>query len=312
MKRPHTHPYHLPHEEIASFIDGTVGEIDKARIRVHLQNCTDCLESYRYAVRYGGAQEGMPADDTPSAEALSAAKAIAERNQRQRLPVGRPRRRRLPRLNPVGRMVFSTAAVAVFVVAVFWLRPGPAGDAFDPFSEGLAPVTRAMISASERNPLVLPGVENDLGERPATLRSGPAPITLRLDNSLSVLAVAYNDESVSSDEAQWLIGGYLATGQIENARVYIANARARYAEDTDLLVLEGILAYNDNDLEVARGIFETALRRDSENVVAAFNLAVVASEMGDARAGSLFERVMKLAPGSSLAGRAEAYLSETQ
>lgn len=311
MKRPHTHPYHLPQEEIASFIDGTVGEIDKARIRVHLQSCADCLESYRYAVRYRGAHDGMPADDTPSAEALSAARTIAERNQRQGLTVGRPRWRRLPRLNPVGRVVFSTTAAAVFVAAAFSLRPGPSGDAFDPYSEGLAPVTRAMITASERNPLVLPGVENDLGPTPATLRSGPAPITRRLDNSLSVLAVAYNDESVSSDEAQWLIGGYLATGQIENARVYIANARVRYAEDSDLVILEGILAYNDNDLEVARGIFETVLKRDSENVVAVFNLAVVVSEMSDARAGSLFERVIKLAPGSSLAGRAEAYLSET-
>lgn len=306
MKRPHTHPYHLPHEEIATFIDGTVGEIDKARIRVHLQSCADCREAYRYAVRFRGSHDGLPVDESPSAEVVAAAKAIAERSPRQRRRANRDRRR-TPRLNPAGRAVVAAAVVAVFVAAVLWLRPIPA--MFDPYSVELAPVTRAMITASERNPLVLPGVENDIDPSPATLRSGPAPISRELDNSLSVLAVAYNGESISKHEVQWLIAGYLATGQLENARVYITNARARYDNDTDLMILEGVLAYNDSDLERALGMFEAVLERNPGDVVAVFNLAVVASEMDDERAKSMFERVLDLAPGSPLARRARTMLS---
>lgn len=311
MRKSHTHPYHLSHEEIASFIEGSTGEVQGARIQVHLQSCDDCLEAYRYAVRYRGMYDGSPATDAPSKQAIRAAKAIAERDFRRDEFERRGKLRWISGLNPTGRWALSAAVVALFVASVFWLRPLSTDGGFDPLSEALSPVTRAMVTASERNPLVLPGVEFEIGPAPEVLRSGPAAINGALDDALSELAVSYNDGALSNDETQWLIGGYLATGQVENARVYITNALARHPQDLDLLVLRGILAYMDNDLARAREMFEVAVGKDSDNVVAAFNLAVVEEELGQAAAARrLYRRVSTGAPGSTLANRAEAALSK--
>jgi hypothetical protein len=310
MKRSRAKVYHASHEEIASFIEGSTGEIDTMRIRAHLQSCDRCLDAYRYAVRYRGMHDDLPASDAPSREAVRAAKAIAQRDYLRDNYDRRGKRRWIANLTPAGRVAFSAAAVAVFAAAVFWLRPFALGDGFDPYSQELTPVTTAMVTASERGQLVLPGVENDLGSAPATVRSGVARITRPLDNALAKLAVAYNDGALASEEAQWLIGGYLATGQTENARVYIEDAHGRYPDDRDLLVLEGMLAFGQDDLERAAELFESVLQEEPDNVVAAFNLAVVKMESeDDAAARELFERVRDLAPESPLAARAGAALA---
>jgi tetratricopeptide (TPR) repeat protein len=311
MKRPHAQEYHSSHEEIASFIEGSTGEIDTMRIRAHLQSCDRCLEAYHYAVRYRGMHDDLPADDAPSREAVRAAKAIAQRDYLRDNLDRRGKRRWIATLTPAGRVAFSAAAVAVFAAAVLWLRPIAMGEDFDPYSQELTPVTAAMVTASERGQLVLPGVEGSLGSAPATVRSGPAQITRRLDNALAKLAIAYNDGDLESDEAQWLIGGYLATGQLENARVYLEDARGRYPDDRDLVVLEGLLAFGRDDLDGAAGHFESVLREEPGNAVAAFNLAVVKMESGSTtEARELLERVQNLVPDDSpLAARAGTALA---
>jgi tetratricopeptide (TPR) repeat protein len=313
MRTLPTRTYHASHEEIASFIAGSIGEIDRARVRVHLECCEGCREAYRYAVRYRGMHNGVPADDAPSIQALRAAKAIAERDYLRTNANRRGTRRWVAGLGPAGRAVLTAAVVVVFVLAVVWLRPISMDGDFDLHSEALFPITDAMVTASQRNPLVLPGVQQELGVVPATLRSGPVTVTRRLDNSLSRLALAYNAGSLSGDEAQWLIGGYVATGQIANARIFIEDARERYPEDTDLVVLEGILAYGADDLERAAALFESVLEEDEGDAVAAFNLAVVKEEAGETSdARDWFERVRDLASGSPLAARAEAALTGIQ
>lgn len=313
MRNSHTRAYHPTDEEIASFIEGSVGEIDGARIRVHLECCDRCLEAYHYAVRYRVVHKDMPVEDAPTVQALRAAKAIVERDYRRKNFDRRGRRRWVGNLSPAGRAILSASVVVVFVLAVVWLRPISVGSGFDPYSDSLAPITRVMVTASQRNPLVMPGVENALGPAPATLRSGPVPITPQLDNSLSRLALAYNSGSLTSDEVQWLVGGYLATGQNENARIFVADARRRYPKDVDLVVLEGLVAYSGDDLERAAGLFEEVLGEDAGHAVAAFNLAVVKRETGrEAESREWFERVQNVAPGSPLAERAIAALSSVR
>jgi tetratricopeptide (TPR) repeat protein len=154
-------------------------------------------------------------------------------------------------------------------------------------------------------------VEECLAPEHPVLRSGPATITRTLDHALSKLAIAYNDGSLTKHKTQWLIGGYLATGQIENARVYITDARERFPDDPDFKILDGVLAYSDGDLDRAAGLFEAALEKDADNVAVVFDLAVVESERGNAeKARELFERVRRIAPGSPMAIRAEAKTSE--
>jgi len=310
MSQSENNNYHPSYEEIASFIEGSMGEIDEARIRVHLDCCDGCLETYRYAVRFTGTNEGLSLGDSPGKEAVRTAKAVAERQYKHKHFDRRRKRRWLSGLTPAGRTLVATAIVAVFVVAVVWLRPMPGGG-FDPYSDSMVQVTDALVTASERNPLVIPGVESEISSAPATVRSGPAPVTPSLDNTLSTLATRYNEGKVSADEAQWLIGGYLATGQLENARVYLEDAVTRYPGDPDIRVLEGMLAWSGNDVERAIDRFESALREDNIHLTATFNLATVKMETGDVdTARQLFERVIQMAPDSPLAVRAKTGLSK--
>ena len=311
MKNPHEQAYHLSHEEIASFAEGTTGEIDSLRVRAHLQGCDFCLDSYRFVVRFSGAHDDSPSGDMPGSDALQAAREIARHDAVRGHQDRRGKRGWAGRLNPAGQALMASAIVAVFIAAAVWFRPLPGGEGFDPNAEGLAPVTRAMAVASGRGQMVLPGVEGLLEAAPVVVRSGSAPITRELDNALARLAVAYNDGSLASDEAQWLIGGYLASGQKENARVYIEDACRRYPGDLDLLVLDGVLSYGDDDLDRASARFEAVLAEDGKHAVAAFNLAVVRAGQDDpAGARLLYERVRDEASGSPLAERAESALSD--
>ncbi len=254
--------------------------------------------------------EGLSPGDTPGREAVRAAKAVAERQYKRKHFDRRGKRSWLAGLSPAGRTLVATAIIAVFVAAVVWLRPMPGGG-FDPYSDSMVPVTDALIAASERNPLVLPGVESEISSAPATVRSGLAPVTPSLDVTLSTLATAYNKGKVSADEAQWLIGGYLATGQLENARGYLEDAVTRFPGDPDIRVLEGMLAWSGNDVDRAIDRFESVLREDNNHLTATFNLATVKMESGDAEAARLlFERVIQLAPDSPLAVRAQTNLSK--
>lgn len=309
MKNSDDQAYHLSHEEIASFAEGATGEIDSLRVRAHLQGCNFCLDAYRFVVRYRGAHDELPPEDAPGHEALRAAREIARSNTGSGRHDRRGKKVWVGRLNPAGRALVASAVVTVFIAAAVWFRPLPGGEVFDPNAEGLAPVTRAMAVASGRGQMVLPGVEGILKAAPPVVRSGSAPITRELDNALARLAVAYNDGSLASDEAQWLIGGYLASGQNENARVYIEDACRRYPGDLDLLVLDGVLSYGDDDLERASAQFEAVLAGDGKHAVAAFNLAVVRAEQGDpAGARLLYERVRDEMSGSPLAARATSAL----
>lgn len=300
--------YHPSPEEIAAFVDGALGEIDEARVRVHVECCENCLETYRYAARFAGSHAGVVFDDSPGAEAVRAAKALAGRRRHRRAAARTGVGRWMAGLTPAGRAVAATAVVVVFMAVAIWLWP--AGGGFDPWSDSMAPVTDAMVHASERNPLVIPGAESEISAAPATVRSGPAPVTRSLEEALSAMAIEYNRGANSPDEAQWLIGAYLATGQLVNARVYLEDAGRRYPDDPDIKTLEGILAWSDSDLGRAADLFESVLDDEPEHLTALYNLAVVKKESRDNEgAREMFERVRELAPASPLAARAYTELS---
>jgi hypothetical protein len=302
--------YHVSHEEIAAFVDGSLGEIDEARIRVHLDCCDRCMDNYRYAARFTGMSAGVIPIDSPGKEAVRAAKAVVERRYRRGRRGSRAGGRWLAGLSPVARTLAAAVVVAVFVAVVVWLRPG-AGGGFDPWSDSMSPVTDALVNASERNPLVFPGVETEISSAPAVVRSGAAPLTPSLDETLSGLAADYNEDKVSVEEARWLAGGYLATGQLDNARVYLEDALTRFPADRDIRVLAGMLAWSANDLGRATDLLESVVEEEPDHTTAVFNLAIVKKETGDREtARDLFEKVRLLAPGSPLAVRADTELKE--
>lgn len=307
MKEPHTNDnIHLSPEDIAVFVEGAAGGFESARTSAHLSTCESCFEAYQYALRFaaGGAAE---ADGAPGQRAVRAAKRIAGGGHRRPHFDRRGARRWIASIGPHGRFGLAAAGFALFIAAVVWLRPVPVGEGFDPRSELYAPVTEAMIRTSERNVLVLPGVENRIGDDPAVYRSGAATTTADLDASLFRLSEDYWDEGVSADAAQWLISGYLATGQLDNARSYVEDARKRYPDETVFVALDAVVAYGENDLAKAAELLRSALEADPENVLYRFDLGVVLRESGDSSgARAAFERVREVAPNTPLAARAVA------
>jgi len=303
---------HPPTQILAALIEGTLGEIDTACTRAHLSTCGLCLEAYEFAVRsrVAGVDQAGPA---PSQAALRVAKQIAENGYRRTNFDRRGRGRWLAGIGPMGRFGVATAVIAMFVAAVFWLRPvSDHGVGFDPRSELHAPIATAMVDASSRQPIVFPGTEDDLAQSTTAYRSGPVKVTASLEKSLAALAELYTGGQASSDETQWLIGGYLATGQLSNARIYLDDARRRFDNATDFLLLDGLLAYHESRLEEARSSLETLVAADSPPVVAVFDLGVVLWEVGEREAArARFKEVIDLAPSSRIAGKARNMLQRS-
>ena len=306
MKKPDVGTsFHPGHEVLTAFIEGSTGEIDEARVQAHLACCETCVAAYDYAVEHRGRPDKIEPDLAPSRLAFLTAEAVAKRDyQRARFdPHGWPGR--AMRIGPAERLAIAAVVIAIVAAAVFLLRPFPVGRGFDPRSHRLSPITEAIIAASERGPLVLPGIEVALGSEPLRVGSGPVPVPAAMEESLARLAEAYNRGKLSPDEARWLISGYLVTGQPDKARSSLDDARRRYPYDLDLAVLEGVLGYREYGPEVAGEWFEWVLQRDPDNRVTLYNLATVMGEMGDAeRARKLLQRLAEIAPDSPLGRRA--------
>jgi Flp pilus assembly protein TadD len=94
-------------------------------------------------------------------------------------------------------------------------------------------------------------------------RTGFVQADESITSALSGLTAAYSRHP-NADVAHWLISGYLATGEVEKARLYIQDARLRFPEDSRFLVLDGIVAYRTNDLDRA----EKELEKRTHEVVA--------------------------------------------
>jgi tetratricopeptide (TPR) repeat protein len=302
MKKPDVGTsFHPGHEVLTAFIEGSTGEIDEARVQAHLACCESCVAAYDYAVEHRGTRDRIEPELAPSRLALLTAEAVAKRDyQRARFdPHGW--RGRMMRIGPIGRAAIAVVVIAIVAAAGLL----PVGRGFDPRSHTLSPITDAMIAASQRGPLVLPGIEDALGSDPLRVRSGPVSVTVALQESLTKLAEAYYRGKLSPDEARWLISGYLVCGKSDKARSTLEGARRRYPYDVDLAALEGVLAYREYGPDVSAEWFEWVLQGDPDNRVALYNLAAVTGELGDTeRARELLQRLIEIAPDSPLGRRA--------
>lgn len=296
---------HPPIEDIAAFIDNSLGEIETVRIRAHLATCEECLEAYEHAVRmllpeHGASLSGVNPD------ALNRGKRIAEEHLRNPNLGPAAKRSRWTRMGKGGRVAVAATIVTLFAAGVLWLRPGTPPTGVDPAGAGtLKAVHSALRLASERGSVVFPGVESSFVPGKAPLRSGPVAVSTELEKSLLVLTTRAHEGRLDEEGANALIGGFIATGQFDNAHTYLAKALKRFPNDSRLVMLGALLAYYESRLGEARDALSRVVANHPDNILAAFNLAVVLSEMGsDDEARKQFERVIAQAPDGPLAERA--------
>lgn len=297
---------HVSAGRLVAFAEQSLGEIDRARIYVHLRCCESCLERYEELIR--STQQSSPAPAEAVDSARPAGKGSRRAVRRRRLAGSRTLGMRDGLRSGAVRGAVATLLVAAVAVSAWWLRPIGSVARYEPDSKWLQPVALAMTQVSQRQEVVMPGVEDYIG--PTTgVGAGGARVDYALDAALAALARRYNNGRITADEMHWLIGGYMATGFYAHASDYATAALRRFSEHADILVMGALAARGTGELERARELLEEAASLDPENAVVLVNLGVVLKELGhhDEAARSL-RRARSLSQSNALSLRAQALL----
>ena len=296
---------HISAEGLAQLAEGS-GTLTEEQWQ-HLCRCRSCFAACAEAVRYRSAWLHEPESFSVPADLQRAAAAIAEpgRAADRTLParigwqgrVARGLASSLSRLLPPRRALASVVAAVVLVaVLLVALQRSPTHE-----PATLDSVRLAMVEASAAG-MILPGTESDeLPSLPA-YRSGLTNEDETLRNALADLARRRVEQPENQDYAFWLVAGNLAAGQIDNAGVFVRQARQAFPDDIRLPVLEAIIAYRRSELDRAEELLREAIRRDPDDEVARFNLAILLRERGgESEARFLLQR--NLGTGTTLLDR---------
>jgi len=291
---------HLTDDQIAALADDSIGEAQRAFLIEHLRQCETCHDAFQDTLRY----RCILLADASVFRAPDDAVAMAKRISRDRHA---ETARRAPRLVP--RMGFALAAAAVLVAAAaVWhsgIRPGARGN-----DRWFEPLQDAAASASAEGSIVLPGVESASAMTSPLHRTGFVEKNAAISSALTELARVYREDA-DPDVAHWLISGFLATGDVESAGIYVHDARFQFPDDTRFLVLDAIVAYRSSEMDRAERLLHTALDSDPHNGAALLNLALVQYEMGQwDSARHTLQLVRSQFPGSPLEARASTLISD--
>lgn len=292
---------HLTEQQLAALADASISEAERAFLAEHLRTCAGCHEAYRDAVRY----RAILLADASVFRAPDEAVELARRIARPK-PAERPARPRVRWFNP--RLVAGLSAAAILVTAAVLWKSG-----FTPRSEYdryIMPLQQAAASASAEGSIVMPGVEESVSTTSTLHRTGFVQTDDAITTALDGLKEAYREDA-NAEVAHWLISGYLATGEIESARLYVQDARIQFPEDTRFLVLDAIIAYRSSEMDRAERLLRDALDNDPHNGAAMLNLALVQYEMGQwDSARRTLELVRSQFAGSPLETRASTLITD--
>jgi Tfp pilus assembly protein PilF len=293
---------HLTDEQLAALADESMPESNRPLLVGHIRSCDECHAAFIDAVRYRAILLADPAVFRAPDDMLRLARSIAR-------PGGEERGyRRRPWWLSQGALVGFAAAALVAVAAFLWqsgIRPGA-----DPYGRWIPPLQQAAASASAEGSIVLPGAEQAEPETSPLYRTGFVPADETIAAALAQLTRAYREDA-RPDIAQWLISGYLATGELEQARVFAQDARLRFSDDTRFFVLDAIVAYRSNEMQRAERLLQTALAADPHDGAALLNLALVQYETGQFEsARRTLELVRTEFRGSPLEARAATLISD--
>ncbi len=290
---------HLTDEQLASLADGSLSVTDRGLLAEHLRSCRACQAAFHDTVRYRAMLLSDPSIFRAPDAALRVARAIP-----------REERRAVPRLRwamSPGRLALA-GAVVILVAAVGLWQAGyrPFGHDNDRWFQ---PLRLAAVNASAGGSIVLPGTEDAAAATSPLHRSGYVEPSKAIESALDELTQAYRSHP-DPDVAHWLITGYLATGEVERAGIYIHDARLRFPDESRFVVLDAIVAYRSNQLDRAERLLQSVLVSDPHNGAALLNLALVQYESGQMdSARRTLELVKTQFPGSPLETRAATLMS---
>ena len=303
---------HLTDEQLAALADNSMSEADRALLIEHVRSCNACHDSYLDAIRYRAIlladASVFRAPDEMVRLARSIAKPDSKRNAGYDAVERHPRAERRRRWFATPALVGAAAALVTISAIALWqsgIRIG--GNRYESYFSSLQ---QAAVSAAVEGSIVLPGTEDAAGVTSSLHRSGFVQTDETIAAALSQLKRAYR-EGANPEVAQWLISGYLATGDLEQARLFAEDARLRFSDDTRFLVLDAIVAYRSDEYDRAERLLQAALDADPQNGAAMLNLALVQYETGQVEsARRTLELVRSQFPGSPLEARAETLIAD--
>ncbi len=289
---------HLTDAQLAALVDESLGDSERAFLVEHLRSCESCHSAYRETVLY----RAILLTDSTIFRAPDAVMDMARRVARPEVPTRPAPRFRWfePRL-----VAGLTAATVVVIAGVAWYTHHQP----DSYSEWLPTLKQAAASASAEGSIVLPGLEEVVAASAPEYRTGFVQADDAITTALAGLTNAYRD-SPNAEVAHWLIGGFLATGDVETSRIYVQDARLRFPEDSRFVVLDAIVAYRMNDMARAETLLRTALDVNPHDGAALLNLALVQYESGQLdSARRTLQLVQSQFAGSPLEARATTLIS---
>jgi hypothetical protein len=182
------------------------------------------------------------------------------------------------------RAAIVAAAVVAVTAAVWFLAVPLLEPETAPLdAEVLHPIERVVGEFSRVGEVVLPGGEPYVGAGGRVFRSPNNGSERRLAPSLKTLVEEFLAGSRSPDVAYWLVAGYLASGDLRTASVYVATARERFPRDPRLQILDAAAAYFRRDYErsesLLRGVIGSGVR-DPLAGIAELDLALVLRDEG--------------------------------
>ena len=258
---------HPTAEELALLAEGA--RPPDPRMAEHLAACPRCMGIYSEFVQLRsellsrGASEAVPAAWLE--DGLQVPRTVQTRRVTSRI------------------LVATTAAVAILVLPL----------AFNQFQDRRNRETLARELRADAQGSLL--YAEDLLPAPRGVRgSGGNDEARRL---LAELATRYERGRRSDDDVFWLVAGFLAQNDLNNADAYLRESLSRSPADPRLHTLAGILAYKRNDLEGAAARLEEALSIE-RSAGTLLNLAIVRRDQKqDVEARRLAALALKLSPG---------------
>jgi|GEM_PF-3373343 len=313
---------HLTDHQIAALADDVMPAAERTLLEEHLRTCRSCYDAYSDTLRYSVIWQTDPSIVRADPSVAAIAHETPLRTGRSPRHEMRPRRLDdpshgpwslpvTPRPRSRGRGWFAARrwapvlagfAVMIAAVAVLWhpLRRSAAPD-----QAVWSPVRKAVEQASVGGAIVIPGTEAVAATVSPAIRSGHAEPTTAVRHALAELSRTYRNHQTAPEVAQWLISGYLAVGQLENARIYAEDARRRYPGNTRFDVLSAIVAYRSNNMARAQRLLQLALHTNPRDGAALLNLGLVQYEQGHwDSARRTFESVQQEYAGRPLGQRA--------
>jgi len=295
---------HLTDEQISILVDGSLSATERALLHEHMGSCNTCYSAYQDALLYKGIFEVDASVFRAPDEMMAVARDVSWAGQ-QTAPDPLPHRPSFWRswAPALGGLAATTVLIASITL---WQSGSDSGN----YSKSIAPVFTAVVDASTGGSIVIPGAEASVASTSPMFRSGHVTPDAALNAALVQLNELYRDGSAQPEVAHWLVSGYLATGQLENARIYVQDARLRFPDDSRFLILDGLVSYRLNEMGRAERLLQAALQTDPNNGAALVNLGLVQYERGQwDSARRTFEAVQVHFPGTPLDARASSLLS---